>query len=294
MKNNFTTAAQDRLGSMGSYYPYGEEYATTQQDQVKFATYYRDTTTVLDYARNRYYSSTLGRFLTADPYRATASSVNNPADPGSWNRYAYTRNDSVNRYDPWGLDDCEAGESCPSGLLPGTGMRTNPNRPVPPDGPDPVPPCARDKEKLKKTVTALADNILEVAKASGIGAAGMTALQNVTDAEISDMTSNPAFVAVIGGHINLTIPVGELQDSLSNADYDKFQADFSGAIFGQRRDAGAVTMHSDEWKKQQVFDFHFDLFNPKKDVIDLIGHLFGDVIGGHIGKPCLDPAWTRP
>src|SRR5689334_11264283 len=28
------------------------------------------------------------------------------ADPGSWKRYAYTRNDPVNRMDPFGLDDC--------------------------------------------------------------------------------------------------------------------------------------------------------------------------------------------
>ena len=33
----------------------------------KFATYYRDGTSLLDYARNRYYSSTLGRFMSADP-----------------------------------------------------------------------------------------------------------------------------------------------------------------------------------------------------------------------------------
>jgi len=29
-------------------------------------------------------------------------------DPGSWNRYAYTRGDPVNRADPRGTDDCEA------------------------------------------------------------------------------------------------------------------------------------------------------------------------------------------
>ena len=29
-------------------------------------------------------------------------------DPQSWNRYAYTRGDPVNRADPRGTDDCEA------------------------------------------------------------------------------------------------------------------------------------------------------------------------------------------
>ena len=66
----------------------------------KFATYYRDGTSLLDYARNRYYSSNLGRFMSADPYRASGG----PADPGSWNRYLYVGGDPINRYDPRGLD----------------------------------------------------------------------------------------------------------------------------------------------------------------------------------------------
>ena len=47
------------------YYPYGEEYTATAQDTEKFATYFRDGTTILDYGRNRYYVSRLGRFLSA-------------------------------------------------------------------------------------------------------------------------------------------------------------------------------------------------------------------------------------
>jgi RHS repeat-associated protein len=105
--------SQDRLGSANlypGYYPYGEEYIASLSDKDKFATYYRDGTTGLDYAMNRYYSSTLGRFLTPDPYFATASGANNPADPGSWNRYAYAENDPVNFNDPSGLM-----LGCPSG-----------------------------------------------------------------------------------------------------------------------------------------------------------------------------------
>jgi len=78
----------DRLGSNrtgGSrYFPYGEEQQVTAQDRDKFATYYRDGTTALDYAQNRYYASTLGRFTNPDPYTASVG----PADPGSWNRYS--------------------------------------------------------------------------------------------------------------------------------------------------------------------------------------------------------------
>jgi RHS repeat-associated protein len=98
----------DRLGSAGGsrYFPYGEEKQVTAQDRDKFATYYRDGTTGLDYAQNRYYASTLGRFLTPDPDSASAG----PSEPGSWNRYAYTRGDPVNRTDPSGRVDCPAND----------------------------------------------------------------------------------------------------------------------------------------------------------------------------------------
>jgi len=99
---------QDRVGSVvpagNGYYPYGEQYTTTTQDTFAFATYYRDQTSGLDYAKNRYYSNTIGRFLTPDP-----SKSGNPADPGTWNRYAYSLNDPVNFGDPSGLDNCYEG-----------------------------------------------------------------------------------------------------------------------------------------------------------------------------------------
>jgi RHS repeat-associated protein len=65
----------DRLGSTRAvngvprnYYPFGEEIGTpTANNTYKFASTYRDSTTGLDYAMNRYYASGMGRFLTADP-----------------------------------------------------------------------------------------------------------------------------------------------------------------------------------------------------------------------------------
>src|SRR5271165_1264285 len=46
--------SQDRVGSFGSYFPYGEDKGTPllPNDQVKFATYTRDSATGLDYAMN--------------------------------------------------------------------------------------------------------------------------------------------------------------------------------------------------------------------------------------------------
>jgi RHS repeat-associated protein len=78
-------------------------------DQVKFATYTRDSATGLDYADQRYYASTFGRFMTADPYRATSASPSNPMDPKSWNRYSYVEGDPINYTDSRGLDRCVVG-----------------------------------------------------------------------------------------------------------------------------------------------------------------------------------------
>jgi RHS repeat-associated protein len=110
----------DRLGSVRSggpgglgyqaQYPYGVEYSLTANDREKYATYTRDSATGFDYATNRYYASQWGRFLSPDPYVNSAGL----GDPGSWNRYAYTGGDPINRSDPTGnawicigiSDDC--------------------------------------------------------------------------------------------------------------------------------------------------------------------------------------------
>jgi RHS repeat-associated protein len=105
--------AVDRLGSVRwrrnldtgataqfDYWPYGQEKpSATAQEGEKFGTYYRDATG-LDYADQRYYSSTSGRFLTADRF-VTATALRSPTR--GWNRYAYVEGDPVNLFDPSGL-----------------------------------------------------------------------------------------------------------------------------------------------------------------------------------------------
>lgn len=60
------------------------------------AGYFRDPETGNDYAVNRYESPGTGRFLTPDRMSG------HPANPGSWNKYAYVGGDPVNRVDPRG------------------------------------------------------------------------------------------------------------------------------------------------------------------------------------------------
>jgi RHS repeat-associated protein len=96
---------------VGTFYPYGEQKSgTAANEQYKFATYWRDGESGLDYAMNRYYSSTLGRFLSHD---STYSSID-PKNPQSFNRYSYVLNDPVNSNDPTGL-------MCPAGMCGGGG-----------------------------------------------------------------------------------------------------------------------------------------------------------------------------
>jgi RHS repeat-associated protein len=134
----------DRVGSVIGYglYPYGEDYTPTSNDADKFATYYRDNATGLDYAKSRYYSSILGRFLSADP-----STANAMADPGPWNKYAYVGGDPVNFKDPPGLFQCNGDQNCyywedppivqnPPGLEPFLPPAQAPTPPNP--GPPPV------------------------------------------------------------------------------------------------------------------------------------------------------------
>ena len=86
------------------YYPWGEEkFGSSPNDRVKFATYRRDSESLLDYAWNRYYDNTTGRFLTPDPYKGSAD----PYNPQSWNRYGYVLNDPLGNVDPTGLDDAD-------------------------------------------------------------------------------------------------------------------------------------------------------------------------------------------
>jgi RHS repeat-associated protein len=89
----------NRLASEAKHFPYGETDGTPPADTKDyFATYRRDGTG-LDYAWNRYYSPTMGRFTTADPYEGSVA----PGVPGTWNQYTYVTNSPVTYLDSAGL-----------------------------------------------------------------------------------------------------------------------------------------------------------------------------------------------
>jgi RHS repeat-associated protein len=97
VKNTGGYVTPDRLGSIGKYFPYGQERPSATTDgKEKFATYFRDSETGLDYANARYHQPGMGRFMTPDSVPA------NSKDPASWNRYSYVEGDPINYFDPRG------------------------------------------------------------------------------------------------------------------------------------------------------------------------------------------------
>ncbi|MDQ3806520.1 MAG: DUF4214 domain-containing protein, partial [Acidobacteriota bacterium] len=72
---------------------------STGASNRRFTSYDRSPATGLDYAVNRYYDSTQGRFTQADPIGMGAADLDNPQ---TLNMYAYCGNDPVNNVDPDG------------------------------------------------------------------------------------------------------------------------------------------------------------------------------------------------
>jgi RHS repeat-associated protein len=78
----------------------------------------------LDYSDQRFYTSHFGRFMSADRFRQAARAN----DSGSWNKYAYTIGDPVNRLDNFG--------TCSLNISSMRGVHAN----FEPCGPDPYTP----------------------------------------------------------------------------------------------------------------------------------------------------------
>ena len=302
--------AQDRLGSAnGKFYPYGEDKpGNPGNDMWKFGTYWRDAVTGLDYADQRFYNSAIGRFMSADPYQATVTSPSDPTSPQSWNRFTYVQNDPVNSADRRGLerevcdefvanDCCDDYDFCDDGGGGGGGA-----------SPPPPPKCWQNTGRIHDTLFNLGTDI----EADVVKQFISVDLQLLTDDIKSDIGSEALAIGggttaspfYIGGHFNLNLTADQISQ-FSSTDQAIFARDF--APDGQRdgiRQAASTglaaalghSLHSQVGKQDPgilpgEYSFHFDRFNGKNFPIGTIGHGLYDVLGGHLGNPCLDPAW---
>jgi RHS repeat-associated protein len=90
-------ASGNKIGEQG-HYPYGETwYVSNTTAKFIFTSYERDSESGNDYAMARFYINRFGRFSCVDPL------LGRPADPQTWNRYAYVRNNPTNNVDPSGM-----------------------------------------------------------------------------------------------------------------------------------------------------------------------------------------------
>jgi RHS repeat-associated protein len=91
-----------------AYAPFGEPYAQSGTTDLSFTGQNSDTTSgVYDFLYRPY--SIQGRWPTPDPAGLAAV---DPSNPQTWNRYAYVRNNPLNRIDPTGTNDCEEHADC--------------------------------------------------------------------------------------------------------------------------------------------------------------------------------------
>jgi RHS repeat-associated protein len=85
------------------YYPFGGEAVVatnTCTQNYKFTAKERDSESGLDTFGARYYSASMARFTSVDPKPGSA----HLAEPQSWNKYTYTRNNPLKYIDPDGMD----------------------------------------------------------------------------------------------------------------------------------------------------------------------------------------------
>jgi len=99
-----TRQMEDAAGNVlcnAIFTPFGSTVSDCGNTHYKFTGLERDVTeTGLDHALFRQYNSFSGRWMTPDPAGLAAA---DPANPQTWNRYAYVMNTPANMVDPLGL-----------------------------------------------------------------------------------------------------------------------------------------------------------------------------------------------
>jgi RHS repeat-associated protein len=97
-----TVASNGILTNPLDYTPFGQVFSGSTNDPFKFTGLERDQESGLDHTQFRQYSSTMGRFMSPDPYNGSIDFGN----PQSLNRYAYVGNNPLGYTDPSGLSWC--------------------------------------------------------------------------------------------------------------------------------------------------------------------------------------------
>jgi RHS repeat-associated protein len=109
LSNRLILDSSGNAAGRTGHLPFGEDFAESgSQEKHHFTGYERDAEKSVDYAINRQYDQSVGRFTAADPYRQSAMSES----PQSWNRYTYVGADPINKVDRTGLFSSTWSDSC--------------------------------------------------------------------------------------------------------------------------------------------------------------------------------------
>jgi RHS repeat-associated protein len=129
--SRLATTPTKTLYSSTAYAPFGEPYSQAGTTDLSFTGQEQNTVSGIHDFPARRYPPVQGRWLSPDPAGMAAA---NPANPQSWNRYAYVLNNPLSLVDPLGLDGCSgqiSGGACPvwdpSNPSPGVGASQSPD-----------------------------------------------------------------------------------------------------------------------------------------------------------------------
>jgi len=319
--SNGVNVVTDRLGSVRgnsigerfSYYPYGEERTSTVDGRDKFATYFRDGVGQ-DYADQRYYNASMGRFWNSDPSGMKAA---NAGIPTSWNTYAYAHGDPINRYDPSGLDPvspvCPPDDPCPvddggnpcdddptmmgcPGYGGGGGGGYQPGGGNDPGGGGSPIPCGQGNPNL----TSAQQNLGNVTFGSLDSAQQLVFLAITADAAQAGVSltgyllSSASSVWIAGSgqpitELNLTLAAAagfnnlttSIAGNFSNAGWDPFHPGGFGTGGNWRQDVPVNSMQITALPQGSQIQIDIDPHNPNifggSDLVGMFGHI-GDVI----------------
>lgn len=173
-------------------------------------------------------------------------------------------------------------------------------------GPTAPLPCNADFPKIDTTLTNLGQDVLSITaqKDAAITGADLLALSATIGSDIQGEMSHPIDF-FNGGHFSLDLSLGSVANDFggsSAAAYTDFIALFDPSGNGRRYPNPVPTtdpnhsyyLHDHSMSGNQDLSFHFDRYNPYHNFpIGTILHGGVDVLYGHLGVHCLDPAWRN-
>jgi RHS repeat-associated protein len=248
-----------------------------------------DSESGLHYNLARYYDPKISRWAAADSVTALVY------DPQSLNKYAYVRNDPINRVDPdgrdwldlWWLDSMGIhGIYSYNDALVFQGIMALPGFP------EPDPAFIAYQGTVDNGQANLA--IQEAAPAATAGC-GLEGTQSCIAKGIASTFSGASAMVgngteEVGGHWNFNVTI-QVSSEDSTKDFDSIYRSVGGFPPPARFGGTGVTLHLENLGTWTLNDdgtwsvsatAHLDLFNPNDGLAGLIGHGVVDFVGGHL------------